>query len=373
MSLFITMTRNIARVSTHLALIAAAFLLFSLFVADAVYAQSPASNLVVNVQLASGSAHPGTQATVTVVGTGASLGGSPGSGNTLQYSTNFSDTRVVTMWPSSYSVSVASVTGYTYSYSTSCFGTMSSGETRTCTVTATKNGSGSGSARLVVYTNVINNSGGSLTPNDFTMTVSGNSASPASFRGSSGGVTVALNPGSYNADILSATNYGRTRSSDCSGSIGAGETRSCVITLDDLGTVLGISHSPLTCTPSRQSAQLGQTITFNATGGSGSYNWATASRVYLNAGSRLNIIQEGVGTHTVIVTSNHETAICIVDAFAPTGTTGAVKGISTTPGLPNTGAGGNLALTLVSLTVLGVFGALFVGVGRRGLAVILSR
>ncbi len=366
------MIRTITRFSIILAAFAAiavALMLGSVFVTEA-EAQAPAANLIVSVQLASGSAHPGTQATVTVSGAGVSLGGSPGPSNTLQYSTNFNDTKVVTMWPSSYSVSVASVSGYIYSYSSSCFGTMNSGETRTCTVTATKTGTGSGSAQLIVYTNVINNSGGSLQPNDFTIVVSGNNVNPASFRGQSGGTTVSLNSGTYSADILNAVNYTRSRSNDCSGSISSGEIRTCVITLDDMGSVAGISTSPLTCTPSRQSALLGQTISFVATGGGPVYNWATANRVYLNAGSRLNIVQEGAGTHTVLVTSNQETAVCVVDAFAGTG---AVKGISTGPGLPNTGMGGSLALTLLALAVIGG-GAVFMGmVGRRGISAILSR
>lgn len=335
-------------------------------------AQSPAANLVVTVQLGANSSHPGTQATVTVTATGASLGGTPGTGNTLQYSTNFNDTRVVTHWPSSYAVSVAAVTGYTHTYSTGCFGTTVGGETRSCTVTATQNSAGGGSARLIVFTTVINNGGGNLGPRDFTIVVTGNSASPASSRGASGGTTVFLNPGSYSADILSATNYTRSRSSDCSGSISTGEVRNCSITLDDTGAVLGTFTSPLTCTPSRQAAALGQTISFNATGGSGTFNWATANRVYLNTGPRLNVIQEVAGTYTVIVTSGHESALCIVDTLATTGG-GAVKGISTGPGLPNTGEGGNLALTLLALALLGGAAALFATIGRRGVLAILAQ
>lgn len=338
-------------------------------------AQSPAANLVVTVELATNSSHPGTQATMTVNGTGVSLSGSPGPSNSLQYSTNFNETRVITMWPSSYSVSLASVSGYTYTYSTSCFGTMNAGETRNCTVRAS-NVSGSGSARLIVYTSVINNGGGSSQSGDFTITVSGNNVSPASFRGMSGGTTVTLNPGSYNADVLSITNYNRTRSNDCSGSVSAGETRSCVITLDDVGSVAGAYFAPLTCSPSRQSALVGQTISFVATGGTGSYNWATANRVYLNAGPRVTIMQEGAGTQTVIVTSGHETALCVVDAYA-SGTyvppVGQVKGTATGPGLPNTGMGGNLARTIATLVGGLMVAGLFVATLRRGLVAIFAR
>lgn len=363
------MTTTIVRSSISIAAVA---VLFGAFAITTAYAQSSSANLVVNVQLATGSSHPGTQATVTVTATGASLGGTPGAGNTLQYSTNFNDTRVVTHWPSSYAVSVASVAGYTYGYGAGCFGTTVGGETRSCTVTATQNGASSGSSRLVVHTTVINNSGGNLQPNNFTIVVTGNNASPASSRGTSGGTTVFLNPGTYSADILSATNYTRSRSSECSGSISRGEVRTCVITLDDTGAVLGAFTSPLTCTPSRQSVLIGQTISFTATGGGPVYNWATANRVYLNAGSRLNIIQETAGTYTVIVSSGHESALCIVDALATSGG-GAVKGVSTGPGLPNTGEGGNFALTLLVLALLGGAAALFATIGRRGVAFILSK
>src|SRR5439155_23620460 len=64
----------------------------------------------------------------------------------------------------------------------------------------------------------------------------GSSPSPASFPGAeSSGTTVALNAGSYSVSASSVTGYAQTgASTDCSGTIGAGETRTCTIVNDDV-------------------------------------------------------------------------------------------------------------------------------------------
>src|SRR5207247_10385672 len=60
--------------------------------------------------------------------------------------------------------------------------------------------------------------------------------SPASFPGAeSSGTTVALNAGSYSVSASSIAGYAQTgASSDCSGTIAAGETRTCTIVNDDV-------------------------------------------------------------------------------------------------------------------------------------------
>jgi hypothetical protein len=58
--------------------------------------------------------------------------------------------------------------------------------------------------------------------------------SPASFPGSSSGTAVALNPGSYSVSETGPAGYSSTLSADCSGTIAAGETKTCTITNDDI-------------------------------------------------------------------------------------------------------------------------------------------
>ncbi len=323
----------------------------ALFGAGVASAQGANAQLIVTTRSADGSVVP-PSATVTVGGAGPSLTGVPGSTGTLTYSTNWnSDTKVVTMVPSTYSVSVAGLSGYTYSYSSECSGTMSSGQTRTCTVTA----STASLPRVIVYTQVLNNQGGNRLPTEFSFNVSGNNPSPAFFYGSAAGMTVTLNPGSYSIqDATAFSGYDTFRSEGCSGVIGSGETRTCTITKDDRAFVSPYP-STLQCHPPRQAARIGYPVTFTATGGSATYNWATADRTFLNAGPTLNTVLQSAGSQTVIVTSGFETASCVVDVVGGSVIfPGKVLGTTTVPYLPNTGFGPSALGTIAS--VIAMFG-----------------
>jgi hypothetical protein len=97
---------------------------------------------------------------------------------------------------------------------------------------------GGPSATLVVIKEVINDSGGgSSSAADFTIDVTGTNASPASFAGSGApGTVVTLAPGAYSvAERDHDLPYDVTYSAECDGTIGADETRTCVITNDDRG------------------------------------------------------------------------------------------------------------------------------------------
>src|SRR5204862_140869 len=93
-----------------------------------------------------------------------------------------------------------------------------------------------GQPKLIVINHVINDNGGTATAASFTTSVTGSSPSPASFPGAeSPGTTVALNAGSYSVSASSMTGYTQTSASaDCSGTIAAGETRTCTIVNDDV-------------------------------------------------------------------------------------------------------------------------------------------
>ncbi len=139
--------------------------------------------------------------------------------------------REVTLDPGSYDAGIVPRAGYTItSFSPDCSSTIAAGETKTCTITADDQ-----PAKLVVVTEVVNDNGGTLGPSDFTMSVTGGNASPASFPGQGPpGREVTLDPGSYDAGIVPRAGYTITSfSPDCSSTIAAGETKTCTITADD--------------------------------------------------------------------------------------------------------------------------------------------
>ena len=86
---------------------------------------------------------------------------------------------------------------------------------------------------LIVIKHVINDNGGIKVAGDFAISVTGNSPSPASFYGAeSPGTTVTLNAGSYGVTETELTGYAASYD-NCSGTIAAGETKTCTITNDD--------------------------------------------------------------------------------------------------------------------------------------------
>lgn len=134
---------------------------------------------------------------------------------------------------------VASETGGPAGYALSFSGDCSSngqvavvaGQQKTCTLTNTWVPPEPG--RLTVIKHVVNNNGGTKTASDFTMQVTGTNVSNPSFAGSEQGVTVTLDAGSYSADEIGVTGYDKTLGSNCSGTIGAGEQKTCTVTNND--------------------------------------------------------------------------------------------------------------------------------------------
>src|SRR5207247_503502 len=131
-----------------------------------------------------------------------------------------------------YTVTAGAVTGYAQtSASAECVGTIALGETRTCTIV-----NDDVQPKLIVINHVINDNGGTAAAASFTTSVTGSSPSPASFPGAeSPGTTVALNAGSYSVSASSVAGYAQTSASaECSGTIAAGEARTCTIGNDDV-------------------------------------------------------------------------------------------------------------------------------------------
>ena len=100
-----------------------------------------------------------------------------------------------------------------------------------------------GTATLTVIKHVVNNNGGTKTARDFTLTITGVTASGGnSFAGSETGVTKTITTfGSYNLTESAVVGYAQTGASGCSGTITAGEQKTCTITNDDVPATLTVT------------------------------------------------------------------------------------------------------------------------------------
>jgi len=147
--------------------------------------------------------------------------------------------------PGSYVLSETGPGGYTAG-SWSCTGfstgggslagstvTLVAGEDVTCGITNNDR-----PATLTVIKTVINDNGGQLDSDDFTINVTGPSASPSSFAGSATGTTVTLNAGSYSVDETAVPGYTKNLSAGCSGTLASGGSATCTITNNDNGATL---------------------------------------------------------------------------------------------------------------------------------------
>ncbi|HVY72730.1 MAG TPA: hypothetical protein VG984_01605 [Candidatus Paceibacterota bacterium] len=170
--------------------------------------------------------------------------------------------------------------------------------------------------------------------------------------------TVTFTPGSYNVVATVPAGYYASYSPDCTGFTPlSGAIRSCTILLSNVPPQTGpacpqgwvsngsfcvqqnvqyqgsTAPSTLSCAPSYQSIGAGQAATFTATGGTGSYNWTTATRTSLNVGPSYTTVFQTSGPQTVIVSSGTQTANCTI-------TVGSVNGPITYSG-SGTYTGGN--------------------------------
>jgi hypothetical protein len=222
-----------------------------------------------------------------------------------------------------------------------------------------------GPGDLLVYVQVTNNYNNGYNnyneaPSNFTVAVSGLNANPPTFSGSLSGTQVTVS-GSYSVTALQQDGYNATYSSGCTGTLTQGESALCVVTENNTYSYYNqyptpypynyYYNVPLSCTPSYQTVNLGQTATFTANGGDYSqYNWQTPQRSYLNIGDVLNVAFTQTGTQTVSVTNGTDVESCTVNVVAsgapvvvnpvyPTPTSGYGVYVTPTyiPSLPNTG------------------------------------
>lgn len=90
---------------------------------------------------------------------------------------------------------------------------------------------------LFITTHVINDSSGSRSASDFTMSVSANPN--GTFPGSESGTAFIVQPGTYSvSEVAVLPNYTKNVGSNCSGTITAGSIKFCTITYNDITTTL---------------------------------------------------------------------------------------------------------------------------------------
>jgi len=88
--------------------------------------------------------------------------------------------------------------------------------------------------QLTVIDHVVNDNGGTAAAGDFDIVVDGAQASPSMFSGDEKGTPVSVEPGDYKVSLEDGpSGYAASYSDDCSGSIAAGESKTCTITTND--------------------------------------------------------------------------------------------------------------------------------------------
>ena len=97
-------------------------------------------------------------------------------------------------------------------------------------------------ATLTVINKVVTNNGGTAVASDWTMNITGSDVSNTGFPGSETGVTVSLDTGTYSVDESGGPQQGYTKifSPGCAGIIAVGESRTCIITNDDISPQLRV-------------------------------------------------------------------------------------------------------------------------------------
>jgi len=142
-------------------------------------------------------------------------------------------------------------------------------------------------ATLHVVKTVFNDNGGTAVASAFTLNVTGTNVSNPSFAGSATGVDVTLDAGAYSVtEITVPASYLQTSSADCSGTISAGETKTCTITNNDIAPQLIINK-----------------IVINDDGGS---NLIADFPLFIDGVSVISgvVRTTTIGSHTVSETSN---------------------------------------------------------------------
>ncbi|MGZ4392163.1 MAG: hypothetical protein ACXVRK_08610, partial [Gaiellaceae bacterium] len=189
-----------------------------------------APKLTVNKVCPNGKANDGDRFQVKRNGT--NVGAALDCGSETNDSTDVTVTAGVAYTITEGAAGTADLANYTTTFGEGCSGTLEHfGDTGTCTITNTLKAA----PQLTVIKHVVNDSGGTASAGNFTLTVTGSSPNPASFAGSEAGTVVTLQPGPYAVNEAAASGYSTTKSATCAGSlIHFGDTATCTVTNDDI-------------------------------------------------------------------------------------------------------------------------------------------
>lgn len=93
--------------------------------------------------------------------------------------------------------------------------------------------------KLIIIKHVVNDNGGTKSASDFKLNITANNPSQVSVAGTENpGAEITLDPGEYSVDETDPEGYIKSLSQDCSGTINAGETKTCTVTNDDIRKVV---------------------------------------------------------------------------------------------------------------------------------------
>jgi uncharacterized repeat protein (TIGR01451 family) len=97
-------------------------------------------------------------------------------------------------------------------------------------------------ATVTVIKNVVNDNGGTKVAGDFTMHVTGANPSSSTFAGSATGTVVTVDPGvQYSVTEDAVTGYTGSSSTDCTGTVAAGQNKTCTVTNNDVQPKLTVT------------------------------------------------------------------------------------------------------------------------------------
>ncbi len=255
-----------------------------------------------------------------------------------------------------YNVTEPAVAGYTTTYEGCSDVFIFIGGAATCTIT---NNDVSNAATLVVIKHVINDTGGTRDASEFTMNVTGTNVSDSSFPGSETGVTVTLTAGAYSVDEIAIAGYAKTLSADCSGTIAAGETKTCTVTNNDtapmcnglVATIVGTPGNNVLIGSKKNDVIVGNGGNDVVVGGGGNDSiclgdgndivLTSSGNDTIDAGGGRNIINAGGGNNNVS-TGNGNDAILTLGGNDTVNAGGGNNQVGSGGGSDNiTGGGGN--------------------------------
>jgi|SRR3989344_1656987 len=116
--------------------------------------------------------------------------------------------------------------------------------------------------------------------------------------------------------------------------------------------VLPAVTGPTSCSPGTQTVTMGQAAMVTPAGGNGSYTWTTSGTAPTiaptgNTNGSVSVTYANAGLHTVTVVSAGQLATCNIDVVG-------TSAPAPTPGLPNTGGGGEYLIYTMWATIFGL-------------------